>query len=159
MLSSPSISDKLNISNCCLPSHAGCKDWRIPLSKELPWRIQGRGSGSPIIFRPNCGPKGGKNLFLDPPSPHPYLKVWIRYWIIQNSKLKMRIKYCDKLFIIIFRVVELTRLPREIIYGSERLQVRQTMLLNLITKFTTVAQSDLQEYAAKKLDILVNNHF
>lgn len=48
-------------------------------------------------------------------------------------------------FIIIFRVVELTRLPREIIYGSERLQVIQTMLLNLITKFTTVAQSDLQE--------------
>lgn len=62
-------------------------------------------------------------------------------------------------FITIFRVVELTRLPREIIYGSERLQVIQTMLLNLITKFTTVAQSDLQEYAAKKLDILVNNHF
>ena len=110
-LSSLSISDKLNISNCCLPSHAGFKGWRIPLSKELQWRIQGRGSGSPIIFRPNCGPRGRKNLFLEPPSPppppylrvwmtgpRPYLKVWIRHWIIQNSKLKMRIKYCDKLF-------------------------------------------------------------
>ena len=73
-LSSLSISDKLNISNCCLPSHAGFKGWRIPLSKELQWRIQGRGSGSPTIFRPNCGPRCRKNLFLEPHPPPPLSK-------------------------------------------------------------------------------------
>ena len=48
-----------------------------------------------------------KNLFWRPPPaiskglddratpPPPYLKVWILHWIIQNSKLKMLIKYCD----------------------------------------------------------------
>ena len=82
--------------------------WRIPLSKGLQWRIQGRSPGPRIIFRPNCGPKGRKNFLGEsPPPPYlwvwmtgppPYLKVWIRHWIIQNSKLKMRIKYCDKHF-------------------------------------------------------------
>ena len=43
------------------------------MSKELQWRIQGGGSGSPTIFRPNGGPGGRKNLFLEPPSPPPPL--------------------------------------------------------------------------------------
>ena len=53
------------------------------------------GVGTPLlIFRPNWGPKGRKKFFWDrpplilgsgwpspPPSPHPYLKVWIRHCI------------------------------------------------------------------------------
>ena len=76
-----------------------------------------RAGGSPCQKNYSGGSRGGAwvpPLFLDqtvarraekiffwnppPPSPHPYLKVWIRHWIIQNSNLKMRIKYCDKLF-------------------------------------------------------------
>ena len=78
-----------------------------------------RTGGSPCQKNYRGGSRGGARvppLFLDqtvarraekiffwnppppPPSPHPYLKVWILHWIIQNSKLKMRIKYCDKLF-------------------------------------------------------------
>ena len=45
--------------------------WRIPLSKGLQWRIQGRSPGPRIIFRPNCGPKGRKNFLGEsPPPPH-----------------------------------------------------------------------------------------
>ena len=59
------------------------------------WRIQGRGQGepgSPLIFKPNWGPKGRKKIFdtIPPPPPAPlsqglddrsppYLKVWFRH--------------------------------------------------------------------------------
>ena len=38
------------------------------------WRIEGRGPGepgSPLIFKPNLGPKGGKKFYLRPPPPPP----------------------------------------------------------------------------------------
>ena len=46
------------------------------------WRIQGRGPGepgSPLIFKPNWGPKGRKKFFdtIPPPPPPPYLRVWM----------------------------------------------------------------------------------
>ena len=44
------------------------------------WRIQGRGQGepgSPLIFKPNWGPKGRKNFFETIPPPPPYLRVWM----------------------------------------------------------------------------------
>ena len=37
------------------------------------WRIQGRGPR--LIFRPNWGPKGWKNIFLRPGPP--YIRVWM----------------------------------------------------------------------------------
>ena len=75
-----------------------------------------RAGGSPCQKNYSGGSRGGDRvpqLFLDqtvargaekilfwnpPPPPPPLSQVWIRHWIIQNSKLKMRIKYCDKLF-------------------------------------------------------------
>ena len=53
------------------------------------WRIQGRGSGPPFIFRPKCGRRAENHFFetgpslsqglndRPPPPPHPYPKVWI----------------------------------------------------------------------------------
>ena len=62
------------------------------------WRIEGRGPGepgSPLIFKPNWGPKGRKKFFdtipprplmsgsgwplPPPPVSPPYLKVWFRH--------------------------------------------------------------------------------
>ena len=56
----------------------------------------GRDPPSPLIFRPNWGPKSQKKIFetsppplylrvwmstaLPPPPPHPFLKVWIHHW-------------------------------------------------------------------------------
>lgn len=61
----------------------------------------------------------------------------------------------------IFRVVELTRLSREIIYGSERLQVVQTMLLNHSYRSSLYCCHNqmCKNMQQEKLDILVNNHF
>lgn len=61
----------------------------------------------------------------------------------------------------IFRVVELTRLSREIIYGSERLQVIQTMLLNHSYRSSLYCCHNqmCKNMQQEKLDILVNNHF
>ena len=61
------------------------------------------GARVPPLFLDQTVARGAEKIFfLAPPPPPPppplYLKVWIRHWIIQNSKLKMRIKYCDKLF-------------------------------------------------------------
>ena len=44
------------------------------------WRIEGRGQGepgSPLIFKPNWGPKGRKKFFDTIPPPPPYLRVWM----------------------------------------------------------------------------------
>ena len=44
------------------------------------WPLQGGGGGGlpPVIFRPNWGPKGQKNVFLRlSPPPSPYLRVWM----------------------------------------------------------------------------------
>ena len=60
---------------CCL--YTGSRTLLYP-----PWRIQGRGPGAsppPLNFRPNGGPKGGKNFFFGDRAP-PYLRVWIRHW-------------------------------------------------------------------------------
>lgn len=61
----------------------------------------------------------------------------------------------------IFRVVELTRLSREIIYGSERLQVIQTMLFNHSYRSSLYCCHNqmCKNMQQEKLDILVNNHF
>ena len=58
------------------------------------------GSRVPPLFLDQTVARGAEKIFFwNPPPPlPPYLKVWIRHWIIQNSKLKMRIKYCDNLF-------------------------------------------------------------
>ena len=56
-----------------------------------------QGGPRPLIFRPNWGPKDQKNFFGDPPfskglddppppSPSPYLKVWIRHCIKPRAK-------------------------------------------------------------------------
>ena len=65
--------------------HQGWRDW---VSER--WQIQGRGRGpSPLIFRPNWGPRGQKNFLRPglPPylkvrmtAPLPHLKVWICHW-------------------------------------------------------------------------------
>ena len=82
------------------------------------WRIQGRGPrepGSPLIFKPNLGPKGGKKFFWDhppplsqglddrspPPRSPPYLKIWIRYCGLLAHALPMLVYRiwrinCDK---------------------------------------------------------------
>lgn len=61
----------------------------------------------------------------------------------------------------ILRVVELTRLSREIIYGSERLQVIQTMLSNHSYRSSLYCCHNqmCKNMQQEKLDILVNNHF
>ena len=41
--------------------------WGYP--KAMQWRIQGRGPGPPLIFRPKWGPNGRKNFFGDRPPP------------------------------------------------------------------------------------------
>ena len=59
------------------------------------WNINcsGGSRGGPLIFRPNWGLKGQKTFFgrlspplskglVDAPPPPPYLKVWIRHWIL-----------------------------------------------------------------------------
>ena len=57
------------------------------------------GTRAPPLFLDQTVARGAEKIFFwNPPPPPPYLKVWIRHWIIQNSKLKMGIKYCDKLF-------------------------------------------------------------
>ena len=81
------------------------------------WRIEGRGPGepgSPLIFKPNLGPKGGKKFFWDhppplsqglddrsPPRSPPYLKIWIRYCGLLAHALPMLVYRiwrvnCDK---------------------------------------------------------------
>ena len=49
---------------------------------------EGAGGGRvPLIFRPNWGPKGGKNFLTPPPFPLlPYLKVLILYCILLKKK-------------------------------------------------------------------------
>lgn len=47
---------------------------------------QGRGPGSPLIFRSNWGSKGRKNFVLSPGPPR-YLRVWIRHWLASFSFL------------------------------------------------------------------------
>ena len=41
----------------------------------IQWRIQGRVPGSPLIFRPNWGPKGRKNVSWR--LPPPFVRVWM----------------------------------------------------------------------------------
>ena len=50
------------------------------------------GPGSPLIFRPNWGPKGTETNFLEtawppsPPAPPAYLKVWIRHCLDDGNQ-------------------------------------------------------------------------
>ena len=80
-----------NLYPSCLKSPSSRLKWLTIftiLETYILWRIQERargpaGPGPPLIFRPNWGPKGRKHFFLRPPPlppPHPYLKVWVRYW-------------------------------------------------------------------------------
>ena len=61
------------------------------------WRIQGRGPGPPVIFRPNWDPKGGKNFFGRPAPPRPYLRVWNRHCtrnglkVVPQTKVKLKV--------------------------------------------------------------------
>ena len=50
LLSSLSISDRLNISNCCLPIHAGFKGLKDPLVKRITVADPGEGPPSPHYF-------------------------------------------------------------------------------------------------------------
>ena len=81
-----------------------------PCQKNYSGGSRGGARVPPLFLDQTLARGAEKNLFLEPPSPPPPLskglddratplsQVWIRHWIIQNSKLKMRIKYCDKLF-------------------------------------------------------------
>ena len=50
LLSPLSISDRLNISNCCLPIHAGFKGLKDPLVKRITVADPGEGPPSPHYF-------------------------------------------------------------------------------------------------------------
>ena len=60
----------LDLSSLVFPAH---------ISPRRPHNLNARGSGGPpatsLIFRPNCGPKGGKNFFrrTPPPPPTPHI--------------------------------------------------------------------------------------
>ena len=45
-----------------------------------PGEWPGRPAPPPLVFRPNRGPRGRKNLFLRSPPPPPYLEVLMRHW-------------------------------------------------------------------------------
>ena len=60
----------------------------LALLVNLQWQNQGKGVGDlapppPLIFRPNWGQRGRKNLFADWKPPTPHLKVWIWRWFDQ----------------------------------------------------------------------------
>ena len=83
-----------------------------PCQKNYSGGSRGGARVPPLILDQTVARGAEKIFFWNPPpppppppylrvwmtEPPPYLKDWIRHWIIQNSKLKMRIKYCDKLF-------------------------------------------------------------
>lgn len=67
------------------PCEVEMKDWESQLMAvwnlllALQWRIQGGSGGldpTPLVFRPNCGPKGRNIFFLRLVLP-PFLRVWM----------------------------------------------------------------------------------
>ena len=71
---------------------------------HLKWRNQGR-SGASIIFKPNWDPNGRKKIFWRPQplhlrlrmtAPLPYLKVWIRHWLVPLAIILIRLEQVPK---------------------------------------------------------------
>ena len=91
-------------------------DWKESVNVSEPcihWQIQGRGPGgpSPLVFRPNWGPRGRKSFFCDHPPPPPYLEVWMRHWYEHMTlSLSLSSLYCPY-FLLLFPSLSFASLP------------------------------------------------
>ena len=91
-------------------------DWKESVNVSEPcihWQIQGRGPGgpSPLVFRPNWGPRGRKSFFCDHPPPPPYLEVWMRHWYEHMTlSLSLSSLYCPY-FLLLFPSPSFASLP------------------------------------------------